>query len=85
VAARFKDPIYLEAREILPIEDGAGLEVKCLRGALWITQSGDHEDIIIDDGESFVLDRQGLSLVNALLEPALVVVQRRTTTLRGAA
>jgi hypothetical protein len=85
MAARLDDPIYLKAREILPIEGGAGLEVKCLRGALWITQSGDHEDIIIDDGESFVLDRQGLSLVNALLEPALVVVQRRTTTLRSAA
>ncbi len=85
MAARLNDPIYLKAREILPIEDGAGLEVKCLRGALWITQSGDHEDIIIDDGESFVLDRQGLSLVNALLEPALVVVHRRTTTLRSTA
>jgi hypothetical protein len=85
MAARLDDPIYLKAREILPIEDGTGLEVKCLRGALWITQGGDHEDIIIDGGESFVLDRPGLSLVNALLEPALVVVQRRTTTLRSAA
>jgi len=71
-------PIYLKAREILPIEDGAGLEVKCLRGTLWITQSGDREDRILDSGESFVLDRPGLSLVNALLDPALLVVHPGT-------
>jgi hypothetical protein len=78
-------PIYLKAREILPIEDGAGLEVKCLRGTLWITQSGDREDRILDSGESFVLDRPGLSLVNALLDPALVIIQRGTVTLQHAA
>jgi len=33
MAAPLNDPIYLKAREILPIENGAGLEVKCL-GAL---------------------------------------------------
>ena len=75
-------PIYLKAREILPIEDGAGLEVKCLRGTLWITQSGDREDRILDSGESFMLDRPGLSLVNALLDPALVIVQRGTVRQR---
>jgi len=78
-------PIYLKAREILPIDDGAGLEVKCLRGTLWITQSGDREDRILDSGESFVLDRPGLSLVNALLDPALVIIQRGTVTLQHAA
>ena len=62
----------------LPIENGAGLEVKCLRGTLWITQSGDPEDIIIDSGESFKLDRPGLSLVDALLDPALLVVHPGT-------
>ena len=81
----FNTPIYLKAREILPIEDGAGLEVKCLRGTLWITQSGDREDRILDSGESFVLDRPGLSLVNALLDPALVIIQRGTVTLQHAA
>jgi hypothetical protein len=85
MATPLNDPIYLKAREILPIENGAGLEVKCLRGTLWITQSGDREDIIIDSGESFVLDRPGLSLVNALLEPALVIVKRGTVVLRRAA
>jgi hypothetical protein len=75
MAAPLDMPIHLQARELLPIEDGAGLEVKSLRGDLWITQSGDPEDNIIRAGESFVLDRPGLTLVTALLGPALLVVQ----------
>jgi Protein of unknown function (DUF2917) len=59
----------------LRIADGAGFEVKCLRGNLWITQHGDLEDRIIGRGESFVLDRPGLSLVTALGDPALLVVR----------
>ena len=55
--------------------DGAGLEVRCLLGYLWITEEGDGEDRIIANGESFVLDRPGLSLATALTGPALVVVQ----------
>ena len=75
MAATFDMPIYLKARDLLPIEDGAGLEVKALAGDLWITQTGDSEDNIIRKGESFVLDRPGLTLVTALLGPAMVVVQ----------
>jgi hypothetical protein len=68
-------PVHLKARELLPIEDGAGLEVKSLRGDLWITQTGDPEDTILHGGQSFVLDRPGLTLVTALLGPAVLVVQ----------
>lgn len=68
-------PVHLKARELLPIEDGAGLEVKSLRGDLWITQSGDPEDHLVKASQSFVLDRPGLTLVTALLGPAVLVVQ----------
>jgi Protein of unknown function (DUF2917) len=83
MASPLDDPVYLKTREILPIEDGAGLEVKCLRGTLWITQDGDREDRIIDRSDSYVLDRPGLSLVNALLGPALVIVHRGTVVRRN--
>ncbi len=71
-------PVYLNAGELLPIEDGAGLEVQCLLGTLWITQEGDREDRVLHRGDSFVLDRLGLSLVTALLGSALLVVQPGT-------
>jgi len=68
-------PVYLRERETLRLPDGAGLEVRCLLGNLWITEEGDGADRVIADGESFVLDRPGLSLATALTGPALVVVQ----------
>lgn len=75
MAAPLDMPVYLKARELLPIENGAGLEVKCLNGDLWITQDCDSEDNILRAGQSFVLDRQGLTLVTALLGPAVLIVQ----------
>jgi Protein of unknown function (DUF2917) len=68
-------PIHLKSREVLDIHDGEGLAVKCLRGVLWITQSGDTDDIIVRGGETFVLDRDGLALISAPTGPADLVIQ----------
>jgi len=68
-------PVYLRARQLLRVEEGAGLEVKCLQGELWITQEGEQQDRVISGGESLVLDRDGLSVVTALDEPAVLIVQ----------
>jgi len=68
-------PIHLKSREVLDIHDGEGLAVKCLRGVLWITQSDDTDDIIVRDGETFVLDRDGLALISAPTGPADLVIQ----------
>ena len=59
-------PILLSARGIYRIEDGAGLRVECLSGALWITQEGDHRDITLEPGQSFQLDRGGMAVVYGL-------------------
>jgi len=75
MAAPLDTPVHLKTRELLPIEDGAGLEIKALQGDLWITQTGDAEDTILHRCESFVLDRSGLALVTALIGPAVLVVQ----------
>ena len=75
MTGQYHTPVHLKARESLRIADGAGLEVKCLLGHLWITQEGDREDRVVDSGGSFVLDRPGLSLVTALRGPAVLVVE----------
>jgi Protein of unknown function (DUF2917) len=75
MAAPLDAPVHLKERESLRIADGAGRPVKCLRGTLWITQEGDHEDRVIGSGEGFVLNRPGLSLVTAMRGPALLIVQ----------
>jgi hypothetical protein len=82
MTAPLDTPVHLRAGRSLPITDGLGLEVKCIWGHLWITQHGDLEDRVIGSGESFVLNRPGLSLVTALGDPALLVVQPGSATRR---
>jgi Protein of unknown function (DUF2917) len=67
-------PLHLASREILNIHNGAGLLVRSIQGVLWITQQDDSDDIVIEDGESFVLDRPGLALVSAIEGPADIVI-----------
>ena len=67
--------LHLATREILNIHDGVGLLVRCLRGVLWITQANDTDDIVIRDGQSFVLDRPGLALVGAPAGAAELVIE----------
>lgn len=69
-------PRRLRAREVLDIRNGQGLVVRCLAGALWITQAGDTDDIVLKAGQCFVLDRPGLALVSAPVETATVVIEQ---------
>jgi hypothetical protein len=68
-------PVHLDTKASLPVRDGRGLEIRCIRGNLWITQAGDGRDVILYAGESFTLDRRGLALITALLQPADAVVE----------
>jgi hypothetical protein len=68
-------PRHLRAREVLDIRNGQGLVVRCLDGALWITQDGDTDDVVLKAGDCFVLDRRGLALVSAPVVPATLVVE----------
>jgi len=66
--------VRLNTGELLDINDGEGFTVECLEGAVWITQSSDHRDIVLKAGQSFTLDRPGLALVCAAAGPAEVAV-----------
>jgi hypothetical protein len=66
--------VRLNGGELLDIDDGEGFTVECLEGAVWITQSNDHRDIVLKAGQSFVLDKPGLALVCAAAGPAMVAV-----------
>ena len=68
-------PVHLETRQSLPVTDGPGFEIHCLGGNLWITQAGDQRDIVLYAGEKFTLDRRGLTLITALMQPADLVIE----------
>jgi hypothetical protein len=61
--------LELAARELLPLADICGRRVRCLEGRVWITLDGDPRDVFLGPGESFVVDRGGVTLVHAM-EPA---------------
>ena len=54
---------------LLGIDDGRGLRLRVASGAVWLTQQADSRDIVLREGESFVIDRPGRTVVQAL-DPA---------------
>lgn len=67
------EPIALPARSVHRIENGKGVRVSCVRGAIWITQARDPRDMILASGQSVVLDRAGLAVVYAFKEAIITV------------
>jgi hypothetical protein len=66
-------PLALPAHATHRIEDGKGLQITALRGFVWITQADDRRDVVLGRGQSFIIDRNGLTVVFALKEAAVVV------------
>jgi hypothetical protein len=62
-----RSEIDLKNRELLKLVFGQpGACVKCITGALWLTQEGDLQDHLLKAGQSFTLDQQGIVLVQGL-------------------
>jgi hypothetical protein len=63
--------------EVLPrggmrrIIDGRGLLLLCLEGRLWLTQEGDGRDIVLEPGQIARVERDGLTIVQALRDARL--------------
>lgn len=70
-----KDPIryamHLDAGTFLQVHDGKGVCVDVAQGQIWITQEGDQRDLVIEAGQSWRIDRDGLTLIQALLTARL--------------
>ena len=60
--------------EQLRIEDGRDLLIHAWQGSLWITQEGDRRDVLLQAGQSFRLDRNGLALVKCWDDAVLALV-----------
>lgn len=65
--------LTLRAGGLLRIRDGSGLRVLASRGQIWVTQEGEARDAVLSEGESLQIERDGLTLVQAL-SPATVAM-----------
>jgi len=67
--------VNLDAGVAMTLRDSAGKGVAVLGGKVWITQQGDPRDIFIDRNESFIFDRPGLALVQAMADSTLLLFE----------
>ena len=79
--------LSLRKNQHLHLQDGCGWTVHAVAGTLWITQDGDVRDVVLEAGQSFVLDRSTTALLSPMPE-AQVLLERgdcRQTVPRRAA
>ena len=68
-----QDGLCLKSHQILKVRRGSGHTIVCHNGSVWLTQHGDGRDIVLNAGESFALDRDGLALVEALEQSGISI------------
>ena len=67
------EPVALAARSVHRVESAKGLEIACVRGAIWVTQERDQRDWVLMAGQSVVLERPGLAVVYAFKDALITV------------
>jgi len=68
----------------LRLRNASGRHLSVVGGTVWITQQADPRDPVLDAGESFRFDRDGLALVTPLGGPAQVMLEdERLAASRG--
>ncbi|MBI2312498.1 MAG: DUF2917 domain-containing protein [Betaproteobacteria bacterium] len=67
--------IHLTGKRFLELRNARGTRIQCHRGTLWITQEKDGNDVILETGKTFEIERQGLTLVSGFDGAAVSVVR----------
>jgi hypothetical protein len=60
-----RQELFIPMGSILRIDDGRGTLLTVNRGAVWLTQQDDLRDIFRESNQSFLLDRDGTTVVYA--------------------
>ena len=77
--------LQLKASQTLGVREAQGARVVCDQGILWLTQEGDSRDIFLRAGEEWVIELNGLVLIQALDEAAIKILSRTAVALPKAA
>lgn len=65
--------IHLDDRQHVALSDLVGWTVIPLAGTVWITLQDDSRDIVLEAGQSFVVDRPGKMVISAMGEVRVCV------------
>ena len=55
----------LSSGELVRLDGARGTTLRVTRGTLWITLENDTRDIVLTAGDSYTIDRGGLTLIEA--------------------
>jgi hypothetical protein len=81
--------VELAARDVVTLPDLRSATLRVTRGTLWITQEDDPQDVVLRAGDNWVVERNGLTVVEAQDDAIFCVVGRQldrpVTLRRGAA
>ena len=55
----------LDHEEVIGLDRARGTTLRVTRGTLWITFEHDTRDVVLTAGDTFVIDRGGLTLIQA--------------------
>jgi len=72
--------LAIAARRGLRLKDARGARLRAVEGTLWVTIDNDLRDIVLDPGESFVVDSNRPLVVMPLGECATVDVKSAAPT-----
>ena len=61
----FGTRVDMSTRETVALPDVRGATLRVLRGTLWITQQDDSQDVVLRGGDTWTVERDGLTLVEA--------------------
>lgn len=68
--------------ELVQLDGARGTTLRVTRGTLWITLENDVRDVVLAAGDTFTIDRGGLTLVEAQNKATVCVLARHVTELR---
>ncbi len=60
--------------DLMKLADARGTTLRVARGSLWITQEHDARDVVLNAGDVWAVERDGLTLVEAQTNAALCLV-----------
>ena len=69
--------VELAARDVVTLPDLRSATLRVTRGTLWITQEDDPQDVVLRAGDNWVVERDGLTVVEAQDDAIFCVVGRQ--------
>ena len=64
----------LPSGDLMLIRDGVGRELAVFGGSVWVTQANDERDIFLRHGDTFRIEQDGTTIVEALADAQVVLL-----------